>query len=94
LYGGNIAAFIRSVIGIDRQTAIEQFIELIQVHSLTAMQEEYLRKILDYVSINGDISTETFADEPFCNMEWIDTFGEHTTNVVQYIRQLHSIITA
>ena len=93
LYGGNIAAFIRSIIGIDREIALQKFIDLIQTSALTTMQSEYLKKILDYVSVNGDITTDTFAEEPFSNMDWLDTFGAQTICVRDYIQQLHGIIS-
>lgn len=92
LYGGNIAAFIRSTIGIDRSVALQQFTELLEGSTLTTMQEEYLKSILDYVCQNGDITTETFADEPFSQYEWLQVFGPHTMDVKRYVEKLHGVI--
>ena len=98
LYGGNIAAFIRSCIGVDREVARNKFINLLQasgveIPRLTPMQEEYLRTILNYVCTNGDIETTTMsAQEPFVHFEWQDTFGESFQSLVRYVRSLHNVI--
>lgn len=100
LYGGNIAAFIRSCIGVDREVARAKFIDLLQasgvdVPVLTPMQEEYLHTILNYVCTNGDIETRTMsAQEPFVHFEWQDTFGDRFQPLVTYVRRLHSVINA
>lgn len=100
LYGGNIAAFIRSCIGVDREAARLKFIDLLQASgvdmpALTPMQEEYLHTILNYVCTNGDIETTTMsAQEPFSHFEWQDTFGDRFQPLVLYVRRLHSVINA
>lgn len=100
LYGGNIAAFIRSCIGVDREVARNKFIDLLQASGvdmpvLTPMQEEYLHTILNYVCTNGDIETKTMSvQEPFVHFEWQDTFGDRFQPLVSYVRSLHNVITA
>lgn len=94
LAGDNIAAFLRSVIGIDRETARDKYIALIQDKQMTPMQEEYLRSILDYVCENGDITTQTMANEPFSTYEWIPVFGDNTIALRKYIDTIHRAITA
>lgn len=94
LAGDNIAAFLRSVIGIDREAAREKYIALIQDKQMTSMQEEYLRSILDYVCENGDITTQTMRDEPFSTYDWIPVFGDNTIALRKYIDTIHQSITA
>ena len=100
LYGGNIAAFIRSCIGVDREVARNKFLDLLQASGvdmpvLTPMQEEYLHTILNYVCTNGDIETRTMsAQEPFVHFEWQDTFGDRFQPLVLYVRNLHNVIAA
>ena len=53
-----MAAFIRSIIGIEQETAFEKYRELIKGTEMTRMQEEYLRNLIRYVSENGDIRTK------------------------------------
>ena len=92
LYGGHIAAFLRSVIGIDRDLAKQKYIELIQGEVLTPEQEEYLNDILNYVCQNGDITRETMAQQPFCEFPWMDVFHERLTALVQYVDTIHQRI--
>ena len=100
LYGGNIAAFIRSCIGVDRKVARAKFIDLLQstgqdLPNLTPMQEEYLRTILNYVCVNGDIQTTIMSEqEPFAHFEWLDTFGDRFPSLVHYVQDLHNVIVA
>lgn len=98
LYGGNIAAFIRSCIGVDREVARNKFIDLLQASGadmpvLTPMQEEYLHTILNYVCTNGDIETTTMSiQEPFVHFEWQETFGDRFQPLVNYVKSLHNVI--
>lgn len=94
LWGGHIAAFLRSVIGIDRNLAREKYIALIQGEPLTPEQEEYLNDILDYVCQNGDITRETMAEEPFSAFPWQPVFANRLSALVNYVNTLHQVITA
>lgn len=92
LYGGNIAAFIRTIIGIDMHIALDKFVELIQGEHLTSMQEEYLRNIIRYVCENGDIERSTMLSDPFRTYDWHAVFGDRATLVPKYIENLHQVI--
>ena len=94
LYGGNIAAFIRSVIGLDMNAALEKFVALMQGECLTSMQDEYLRNIIRYVCENGDIENRTMQEEPFRRYDWQNTFGAHAILVPKYIQEMHQVICA
>ncbi|RHR37524.1 DUF4145 domain-containing protein [Parabacteroides sp. AF18-52] len=94
IYGGNVAAFIRSIIGVNRNIAIRKFTELISESNLNSMQEEYLKTILNYVCENGDITTSTFGNDPFVNFDWYDAFGDKLSDLTQYVENLHKVITA
>ena len=92
--GGNVAAFIRSIIGVDRNIAIQKFTKLISESNLNSMQEEYLKTILNYVCENGDITTSIFGNDPFVNFKWQDAFGDKINDLTQYVENLHKVITA
>lgn len=94
IWGGHIAAFLRSVIGIDRTVAREKYIALIQGEALTPEQEEYLNDILDYVCQNGDITRETMAEEPFSTFSWQPVFNTRLTALVHYVNKIHEVIVA
>lgn len=46
LHGGNVAAFIRSIIGIDRKTAVKKFEDLLCVQKLNSEQMDVLESII------------------------------------------------
>lgn len=92
----NVAAFIRSQIGIDRHVAIEKLSQFFSDNNFNSMQEEYLKAIITYVSEHGDINLETLVNEsPFDEFEWLDVFGDKFINVRNYVMKLHeSIVVA
>ena len=63
-YKNNVAAFIRVINGIDRKKALQIYQNFIEGNNLTSEQERYLKNILDYVSVNGDIETRNFMEYP------------------------------
>ena len=93
--GDFVAAFIRSIIGIDRTVALQMFSQFISNNDLNSQQEEYLKAIINYVCENGDIKVNTLInDSPFIDYNVIDIWGENMLFVKKYIEQLHSAITA
>lgn len=49
-FSKNVAAFIRSQIGIDRRVALEKLAQFFSDNNFTSLQEEYLETIITYVS--------------------------------------------
>ena len=92
-FSKNVAAFIRSQIGIDRRVALEKLSQFFSDNNFTSLQEEYLKTIITYVSDHGDISPETLVNEsPFDEFEWINVFGTDFVKVRNYVQQLHNSI--
>lgn len=92
--GGNVATFIRSMIGIDRKIAVEKFSEFISEVNLNSMQEEYLKSIIDYVCLNGDITPEDIVNStPFDDYDW-SIFGPKMLCVRKYVEHIHQVICA
>lgn len=93
LYGGSVAAFIRSQVGIDRTVAVQKFSEFLSGHVLNSEQEEYLKAIITYVCQNGDIERSTLINEPPLNgYDWIETFGQYFVSVRDFVDKLHNTI--
>lgn len=89
----NVAAFIRSQIGIDRKVAMEKLSQFFSDNNFTSLQEEYLKTIITYVSDHGDISLDTLVNEsPFDEYEWIEVFGQEFIGVRNYVLKLHEAI--
>lgn len=93
LCGDCVAAFIRSIVGVDRSVAVQKFSAFLSDSTLNSEQEEYLKSIITYVCKNGDITAETIVNEPpFSDFEWLDTFGQNFIYVRKYIDVLHNSI--
>ena len=95
LYGGNIAAFIRSMTHVDYSVAIRKFQDFLQEEDLNSTQMEYLHSIIEYVSKYGDIEKEKISEtDPFRHFDWNEAFGDKTEYVVKFIDNIHNIIIA
>jgi type I restriction enzyme R subunit len=94
IWGGRIAAFLRSILGIDQQLAREKYIQLIQGEDLTPEQDEYLSDIINYVCENGDITRETIGQEPFSGANLTSLFNDRLSALVNYINNMHQVIEA
>ena len=92
IYGGNVAALIRSLCQIDRTKAHQKFYEFIRSEQLTALQEEYLNSILNYVCTNGDMERKTLGQDPYRGFNWQLAFGDKRAKVGNYIEHLHHLI--
>ena len=93
-YKNNVAAFIRVINGIDRKKALQIYQNFIEDNNLTSDQELYLKNILDYVSVNGDIETRNFMEYPLKALNWRVTFGDHFVQLKDFVKQIHQVILA
>ena len=92
-FGSNVAAFIRSIIGIDRRIAKEKYSEFLSDIVLNSLQEEYLNQIIGYVCENGDITPETLlTDENFRGVDLHTVFGTNLVSIRRYVEKLHGVI--
>jgi type I restriction enzyme R subunit len=92
LCGDNVAAFIRSMIGVDRKLAMARFSDFLSDAQLNSDQEEFLATIITYVCENGDITVRTIVeDEPFADY-LSPVFGEYRVPLSQYINNIHGVI--
>lgn len=92
-YKNNVAAFIRVVNGIDREKALQIYQQFVEGYNLTSEQERYLKNILDYVSVNGDIETRNFMEFPLKALNWRGTFGERFVSLKEFVKQIHKVIS-
>ena len=91
----NVAMFIRSVIKVDRQLALQKFTEFLNGSTLNALQMDYLKDIISYVCENGDIEPQTLMSvSPFSDINIIDIFDDKAVHVGKYVNLLHHVITA
>ena len=91
-YRNNVAAFIRVINGIDRKKALQIYQNFIDGKSLTSTQELYLKNILDYVSVNGDIENRNFMEFPLKDYNWRGAFGDYFANLKDFVKYIHKVI--
>lgn len=93
--GDSVAAFIRSIIKVDRTKALELYSKFLDNSPLNPEQEEYVKCVLDYVCSNGDISPAVlYKEEPFSEWDLQSFFTSDTPAFVNYIRSIHDVIAA
>lgn len=92
-YKGNVAMFVRTITGIDREKARKIYLDFIKGNELTSQQELCLKEIMDFVCINGDIKKENIRDNAPLNLRnWSKIFGINLSGVVNLVEQLHGVI--
>lgn len=93
--GDFVAAFIRSIIGVDRAVALKMFTQFISDNELNSQQEEYLKTIINYVCENGDIEVGTLINNSaFNDYDAVEVWGQDLPFVGKYIERIHGAITA
>lgn len=92
---GNLAAFIRSLIGLSQEAVNEKFGEYLSDNVLNSQQQEFIKTIINYVRENGDIEvTDIVNTEPFNNYDINEMFGENVSVIVKVVTILHSSVAA
>ena len=92
LCGSNVAAFVRSMVGVDRSVAVRRFSDFISGNELNSEQEDFLLTIIAYVCENGDITKETVVNEPPFD-ERLTVFTPYMLPLAKYIDNIHEVIT-
>ncbi|MBQ9095048.1 MAG: hypothetical protein IJY53_01775, partial [Akkermansia sp.] len=89
----NLAAFVRSLVGLNQNAINEKFSEYLNDNTFNAMQQEYIRTIINYVRVNGDMDrSDVVNTEPFNNYDIVDLFGSRYQTVIQIVHKLHAPI--
>jgi type I restriction enzyme R subunit len=89
----NVAAFVRSIMGVNREKALELFTTLISNTNLNSLQESFLKTIIKYVCENGDITRENLQDEPFITYLTNGVFDDKIDKLADYVDCLHGVIS-
>ena len=89
----NVAAFVRSLVGLDQDTVNKRFGEYLDGNNYNSRQQEFIKAIINYVRENGDISKEDLLEtEPFDNYDLTTLFGEQVLAVLDVVNTLHNSI--
>ena len=91
----NLAAFVRSLIGLSQESVNEKFGEYLSGNTLNFQQQEFVKTIINYVRENGDISLEDIVNvEPFNNYDVYELFGMQLKAMVAVVNLLHNSVRA
>ena len=91
----NLAAFIRSIVGVDQHAVNEKFGAFLNDNVMNSQQQEFVKAIIDYVRENGDIEASDLIERsPFDNYDILTLFGPNIQYVTSLVNQIHSCIVA
>ena len=89
----NLAAFVRSIVGLEQQAVNEKFGKYLNASVLNLDQQEFLKTIIDYVRENGNITKEELLSEPpFDAYDIIDLFGDSVGAINDVVTTLGNVI--
>lgn len=90
---GNLAVFIRSIVGIDQEAINRKFSKYLNDNILSAKQQEFVKSIISYVQQNGDITKQDLVDKsPFSDFDVVGLFDDKIDVLVSVIDNLHESI--
>ncbi len=91
----NLAAFIRSIVGIAQDVINEKFGKFLNDNVLNSQQQEFIKAIIDYVRENGDIEKKDLLEKsPFDNYDFLTLFKSNIPILIEIVNIMHNSITA
>ena len=78
---------VRSIVGLDEETANEIFAKYINDSRLNSQQIEFVKMLIRYVKRNGIISLKTLTDTPFNSLGAVSEVFEDNVEVFQLIKK-------
>lgn len=78
---------VRSIVGLDEETANEIFAKYINDSRLNIKQIEFVKTLIKYVHKNGILSIETLKEEPFSPLGPVSEVFEDNVEVFQLIKK-------
>lgn len=92
---GNLAAFVRSLIGLSQEAVNVKFSDYLSGNLLNSQQQEFVRTIINYVRENGDVELADMVNsEPFNNYDLNEVFGVNLPSMIAVVRTLHDAVQA
>lgn len=91
----NLAAFIRSIVGIEQEAVNEKFGKFLNGNVFNSRQQEFIKTVIDYVRVNGDIDREDLVYKaPFESYSILELFGNNVTALMKIVDIMHNSIIA
>lgn len=90
---GNLAAFVRSLIGLSQEAVNEKFGDYLSGNILNSQQQEFVKTIINYVRENGDVELSDMVNtEPFNEYDLNEIFGMNLPAIVAVVNMLHNSV--
>lgn len=90
----NLAAFVRSLIGLSQEAVNEKFGAYLSGNVFNSQQQEFIMTIINYVRENGDVEVQDMVNrEPFSDYDLNELFGVDVPVIVEIVNTLHNSIT-
>jgi len=65
---GGLGLFVRSLVGLERSAAMDAMAEFLNVANATASQIEFIKLIVNYLTVDGAIDAKKLYESPFTNV--------------------------
>ncbi len=89
----NLAAFVRSLIGLSQEAVNEKFGEYLSGNVFNSQQQEFIQTVINYVRENGDVELADMVNtEPFNNYDLSELFGTSLPAVIGIVNTLHNSV--
>ena len=89
----NLARFIRTLVGLDRKAAKEQFADFLNEAIYTPDQIQFVHYIIDHLTRNGTMTPEMLWERPFIDIHDAGPHGlfsdEEADNLVAMIHKIN-----
>ena len=90
----NLAAFVRSLVGLSQEAVNEKFGEYLNGTVLNSVQQEFVHAVINYARENGDVKREDMVNTaPFNNYDLTAIFGVKIRDIIKVVDVLHKSIT-
>ena len=90
--GQSVVGFVRGLIGLDESAVEEAFADLLERSQLSAMQMEFLRRIIRVLSKTGSLTMNQLYDEPFNELgNVVDVFDGNMAIVLDLKTRLEQV---
>ena len=90
-----LAAFVRSIVGIDQDAVNAKYGEFLTGNVLNPMQQDFVRTIIEYVRQTGDITPDDILDRPpFADTNMQELFLDKFAVVRNLVESLHNLVAA
>jgi type I restriction enzyme R subunit len=87
-----LGKFVRELVGLDRAAAKEAFADFLNEAKYNAKQIEFINQIIDFLTINGVMESETLFQPPFTDLHEDSAYGYYgDSQVLNLVAAIKSI---